>query len=291
MFRYAPLLLAAACATPATYVDGQAPAPRDVTLESTPIVVGSRVTLTIRDALPNQTMFLFRSADVQLDGFCPPPVAPDCLDLVPPVTNQFTIQSDSAGEATLSFNFPNVPIPQIAMQIGYINSPTIDTSNAILETIHPAASDADGDGLTAADEVDLFGSDPELADTDGDGFDDGEEAAAGTDAADPTSRPITWDNDIAPLMVSECAPCHIGGGGSGGFRADDYTDVVGPVDSGTGLPYVAPGDSSDSYLWHKVNGTQNTLPGGTGSRMPTNGPLTSAQIDLITNWIETGALE
>lgn len=51
--------------------------------------------------------------------------------------------------------------------------------------------DADGDGLTDAEEADL-GTDPDNADTDGDGFDDAAEVEAGTDATVCWSVPEGW---------------------------------------------------------------------------------------------------
>jgi len=51
-----------------------------------------------------------------------------------------------------------------------------------------AASDADGDGLSASDEF-VLGTVPNEADTDGDGYDDGREVDAGTDPLDPASLP------------------------------------------------------------------------------------------------------
>ena len=44
--------------------------------------------------------------------------------------------------------------------------------------------DTDGDGLTTCDEVDLHGTDPTLADSDGDGTDDNVEIDCGADPLD-----------------------------------------------------------------------------------------------------------
>ena len=50
---------------------------------------------------------------------------------------------------------------------------------------------------------------------------------------------------------------------------------------------VIPGDSANSYLLRKLNGT----PGIAGVRMPQNGPpyLTDGQVLIIQRWIDTGA--
>lgn len=57
-------------------------------------------------------------------------------------------------------------------------------------------ADADGDGLTDAEEAEL-GTDPARPDTDGDGYRDGDEVAEGSDPRDPASRIYTggWPYD------------------------------------------------------------------------------------------------
>ncbi|MEW6169323.1 MAG: PE-PGRS family protein, partial [Pseudomonadota bacterium] len=49
---------------------------------------------------------------------------------------------------------------------------------------------------------------------------------------------------------------------------------------------VAPGDPDNSYLVHKLEGSQ-----AVGSRMPLGGPfLSEAEIGEVRQWIESGAL-
>ena len=50
-----------------------------------------------------------------------------------------------------------------------------------------AAAALDNDGLTTLDEVAIYGTNPLVADTDGDGTNDGDEVASGRDPRDPAS--------------------------------------------------------------------------------------------------------
>jgi len=53
----------------------------------------------------------------------------------------------------------------------------------------PSAGDADGDGLTDDDEINIYLTDPNNPDTDGDGLNDGTEVSMGTDPLDPNDPP------------------------------------------------------------------------------------------------------
>ena len=63
--------------------------------------------------------------------------------------------------------------------------------------------DSDNDGLTDVDETDVYGTDPNAADSDGDGFADGEEVYAGTDPNDDSSVPNSGSGDVKIWVEAE----------------------------------------------------------------------------------------
>jgi hypothetical protein len=210
MFRHLVpcLALIAACgAEPAgtTAIDldplatAQAAPPGVYGIQATPMVVGRPFTLRITGVNPGQRAFIFRAPRIQAGGFCPAPIAPDCLDLPQAqATNQFNAVANPSGVVTLSVTLPStLGAPQVAWQ-GV--SPAIggggNTSPAILLPVHQLNSDLDGDLLTAQEEVDLYGTDPGLADSDEDGLDDGDEIILGTD-------PLDGDSDADGLLDGE----------------------------------------------------------------------------------------
>lgn len=441
-------------------------------LTVTPVVPGLPATFRVTGAQPNTTVIFFRGSAVQTRGFCPPTIAPDCLDLRGPVVQQFTARSNAAGVAQLTLNIPNpLPIASAAFQAGYPRAPTIDSSNAVNVVIHQPTSDADGDGLNAQQEVGTHGTDPANADSDGGGLDDGAEVAAGSDPLDPSDDtsgalgindlaagdlvineimkdpaspladgdaewfeifnnagadvdinqmlisddgtnnhrvgssviipdggyatiginnsaalngglthayaytgaaffldntddevvlenaageiarvaytaaafpntagvslsldpnhrnetdnniganwcgtpttvysapnkgtpgtannpcpppPPTWVADVEPIIDARCGGCHTNGGASGGRSWNTYADMFQMSIDVPTMQEIEPFDRQNSYIWHKINGTQASV-GGSGSRMPLSGGfLNSTQLNTIGAWIDAGAPE
>jgi hypothetical protein len=92
---------------------------------------------------------------------------------------------------------------------------------------------------------------------------------------------------------SACIKCHstIGRNPSGGLSLDHsvaYNNLVNAaVREKPGATRVIPGDPTNSYIIHKLEGSSDV----TGRRMPFDGPpyLTGGQIQIIQRWISIGA--
>lgn len=108
--------------------------------------------------------------------------------------------------------------------------------------------------------------------------------------------PVSFADDVQPLLTSRCISCHqpggvaLGEGISMDLRAGSAYDAIinQPSDQDESLTLVIPGDAENSLLYLKVS--SNTPP--VGVRMPWfQLPLSAAQIDLIRRWIDEGALD
>ncbi len=99
---------------------------------------------------------------------------------------------------------------------------------------------------------------------------------ASTQAAATTS--VSFAKDIEPLLNSRCISCHGGDRTEKGLSLKTYDDVMKGSENG---PVVVAGNADQSKLAQMV----------INQKMPKRGPkLTPAEIQLIVDWINQGAL-
>jgi hypothetical protein len=110
------------------------------------------------------------------------------------------------------------------------------------------------------------------------------EPAATTDSATATEPAVqgatlSFANDILPIIESRCINCHGGDRTEEGLVLRTHADMMAGSDNG---PVIMPGDAENSLLVELV----------TTQEMPKRGPkLTLPQIQLITDWVNEGALD
>lgn len=105
------------------------------------------------------------------------------------------------------------------------------------------------------------------------------ESGAGTAGGGAGGGEVSFTGDVLPVFEAKCLVCH---GTSGGWSAADYADVMA---SGDNAPVVIPGDSENSILGQWLLGTH---PNGF---MPPGGRLPAADLQVILDWIDQGALD
>ncbi|GAB3114276.1 hypothetical protein G8770_15020 [Aestuariicella hydrocarbonica] len=97
---------------------------------------------------------------------------------------------------------------------------------------------------------------------------------------------------VVPILKRRCATCHITGQEPGMMSLvpnKAYQSLVGVKSVESELLRVKAASPDESYLLHKILGSQLSA-GGNGERMPFMAPpLSAAQIDTIRSWIESGA--
>ena len=98
------------------------------------------------------------------------------------------------------------------------------------------------------------------------------------------STTIEGASEAENLISTKCVSCHASGGNFPDLSGD-LCDLDG-VASSIGMPLLTLGNSDESYLFHKVDGTVEDV-GGTGSTMPLGGTLSEAEIQIIGDWINT----
>src|SRR5437588_2538370 len=99
------------------------------------------------------------------------------------------------------------------------------------------------------------------------------------------NQPVSFTNDIAPILVQKCLTCHGAEKNKGGFRLDTYESLLKPGSSKE--PSITLGKPEASKLFQLITTTDED------DRMPQkNEPLLAADIALIRRWIlEGGAFD
>ena len=99
---------------------------------------------------------------------------------------------------------------------------------------------------------------------------------------------------VQPILSTSCAlsGCHAGASPQEGMNLSSglmHSNTVNIPSNKSSLDRIEPGQPDQSYLVHKIQGTQGTV-GGSGVRMPFGGaPLSQANIDIIRAWVADGA--
>ena len=98
---------------------------------------------------------------------------------------------------------------------------------------------------------------------------------------------VTFDDDVAPILQTHCAECHmpgLPGAEATGFLVDSYASVM---DEGHYGRVVDPGSAQTSALYNLVAGKDHitvSMPQGKDS-------LSAEEVETIRVWIDTGAVE
>lgn len=108
----------------------------------------------------------------------------------------------------------------------------------------------------------------------------GENAEQTSQPTEASPQEISFEKDIQPIFDQKCKACH---GILGGWDSSSYEMVM---TTGDNAPVVIPGDPENSLLAQKLLDTQEI-----GGMMPPGQKLPDPEIELILNWIETGANE
>jgi ankyrin repeat protein len=94
------------------------------------------------------------------------------------------------------------------------------------------------------------------------------------------TAPVDFARDVQPILRQQCYSCHGPTEQKNGFRLDHRKDAM----RGGTIPVIGPGNAQGSRLYQRLIGD------AFGIRMPPTGPLPPAQIAVIKQWIDEGAV-
>jgi len=99
-------------------------------------------------------------------------------------------------------------------------------------------------------------------------------------------EPVSFAQDVRPILDQHCIACHTAGGAgqkASGFSMDSYEDLMKGTQAG---PMIVPGDALGSNMLVLMEGRADpsiSMPHGSMKPVPQN------EIDTIRRWIEQGA--
>jgi formylglycine-generating enzyme required for sulfatase activity len=165
--------------------------PPNLVMQPGVLLIGQARQVRVGGAPPSVNGGLLATTRASGAPSCPPPLAPQCLDLPAPTLLLGTVRSNTAGNFVWNVTVPStVPDGTLVRLQAAVPSPTGGAylSNVeAMEVLDPAL-DHDDDGLSTGQEI-TYLTDYYDADTDGDGFTDGEEVAGGFDPRDRNDFP------------------------------------------------------------------------------------------------------
>ena len=100
-------------------------------------------------------------------------------------------------------------------------------------------------------------------------------------AEEPATKPVSFRNDIAPILVERCLACHGPMKSSGAFRVDTYERLMRKSESGQAI-VAGKAAASDFYRLLITDEATERMPKRTD-------PLAKDRIELIKRWIDQGA--
>ncbi len=99
---------------------------------------------------------------------------------------------------------------------------------------------------------------------------------------DPEVPQVSFRNDVASVLLENCVACHGPKKAEGGYRIDNFEELLKPGDTGE-IPVVVAATASGELIRRITSSDQS-------ERMPADSEaLTKVQIDLISKWIVEGA--
>ena len=107
----------------------------------------------------------------------------------------------------------------------------------------------------------------------------------GVENPPPGNDPVSYATDIQPIFDANCIGCHGAGGNGGldlrnGLSHANLVEVAANTSSGI---LVVAGDAASSVLRQRMGGTLVGV-------MPPGGSLQASVLELVTEWIDDGAM-